>query len=67
MIGNVKCSQIIQTLIDVTTDHESAIRQVVRKTDSRSIRDLKRCSINVVYNITMKELKTDSWSGFPMS
>lgn len=48
MIGNVKCSQIIQTLIDVTTDHESAIRQVVRKTDSRSIRDLKRCSINVV-------------------
>ena len=46
MIGNVKCSQIIQTLIDVTTDHESAIRQVVRKTDS--FRDLKRCSINVV-------------------
>ena len=47
MIGNVKCSQIIQTLIDVTTDHESAIRQVVRKTDLK-IRDLKRCSINVV-------------------
>ena len=50
MIGNVKCSQIIQTLIDVTTDHESAIRQVVKKTDSRSIRDFskERCSIYVV-------------------
>ena len=49
MIGNVKCSQIIQTLIDVTTDHESAIRQVVIKTDSRkNIRDLERCSVSVV-------------------
>ena len=57
MIGNVKCSQIIQTLIDVTTDHESAIRQVVRKTDSRSIMDLERCSINVVVILPRKSLE----------
>ena len=57
MIGNVKCSQIIQTLIDVTTDHESAIRQVVRKTDSRSIMDLQRCFINVVVILPRKSLK----------
>ena len=57
MIGNVKCSQIIQTLIDVTTDHESAIRQVVRKTDSRSIIDLERCSINVVVILPRKSLE----------
>ena len=57
MIGNVKCSQIIQTLIDVTTDHESAIRQVVRKTDSKSIMDLERCSINVVAILPRKSLE----------